>query len=480
VAKNKVVSFIFLIALYCEASYTDSISERCVQNHDSLEEAFENSCFFGRFRANSFFWNWKENSSKNRDNSAAGVGGSLLFKSGYFKGIGATIGLYYTYNPLRPDVEDIGYLKSGKDTFSRKDALVYNRYSITVPAQSFLEYKNGGLSLKVGRFLCDTMLLKANDTKMIPNSFEGFWGSYERSAFSLEMGYILRQKLRDKSDFHDPITYGKDLNNNGILDDGAEIWSGNDDSAAHRGLNEIALQEAGKSVKNRLKVIRFSVNENLGAFAAEFMVVPGLLEYRGVDMAIKKSLRYVDASLGFRYLIQKDIGAGVVAGPNLRQDDRGYVDHRSLDAELFGVKVDLKKDFFKIRLGYTAVADKADFVTPWRGFPTGGYTRAMGQYNWYANTKSYMLRADLDLNGVLIDNGYTFFRYVIQDFDDKKPGVQADSEVFELDFVKRFDSLPGLSTKIRTALVEERGGPGDYLKPNPSYSELRVEVNYRF
>jgi len=46
-------------------------------------------------------------------------------------------------------------------------------------------------------------------------------------------------------------------------------------------------------------------------------------------------------------------------------------------------------------LGYSKIADKADFTTPWRAFPTGGYTRAMGQTNWYANTSSYLLRADL-------------------------------------------------------------------------------------
>ena len=62
---------------------------------------------------------------------------------------------------------------------------------------------------------------------------------------------------------------------------------------------------------------------------------------------------------------------------------------------LLGVRCDLALDNLQLRLAYTKVADKADIIAPWRGFPTAGFTRAMSQYNWYANTKSYMVQANL-------------------------------------------------------------------------------------
>jgi hypothetical protein len=181
---------------------------------------------------------------------------------------------------------------------------------------------------------------------------------------------------------------------------------------------------------------------------------------------------------------QFDDGAGAIGGANLKTNTYGYTDSDSLDSALYAARIDLAQDAWKLRFGYTKVADEGDLVAPWRGFPTGGFTRAMAQYNWYANTQTTMIRADYDFGKAgMVPGLKAFMRYAIQDFDDNKPGVQADSKVLTIDLLKEFDSVPGLYMKTRFAYVDGENdtyaGDGT-LKSDPSYNEFRFEINYLF
>ncbi|MEA3433144.1 MAG: hypothetical protein U9R13_01020, partial [Campylobacterota bacterium] len=112
---------------------------------------------------------------------------------------------------------------------------------------------------------------------------------------------------------------------------------------------------------------------------------------------------------------------------------------------------------------------------------TAGFTRAMSQYNWYANTKSTMLQLDYEFES--IPNLKIISRFVIQDFDDEKVGVQADSKVFTLDLLKGFDGMSNIYLKTRLGHVvgdnDTIAGNG-FLKLDPSYDEIRFEINYLF
>ncbi len=185
---------------------------------------------------------------------------------------------------------------------------------------------------------------------------------------------------------------------------------------------------------------------------------------------------------------QFDDGAGAIGGANLKTLTQGYSNPDSLDAALYGARVDVVKDAFKLRFGYTKIADKGDIVAPWRGFPTAGFTRAMAQYNWYANTKSYMVQLDYEIE--MISEFKIISRFVVQDFDDDKVGVQADSKVFTVDLFKglgesplylktRFAHVVGDSdTIVHNIMVD--GELKDVTKADSSYDELRIELNYLF
>jgi hypothetical protein len=72
-------------------------------------------------------------------------------------------------------------------------------------------------------------------------------------------------------------------------------------------------------------------------------------------------------------------------------------------------------------------------------------------------------------------------RYVIQDFDDKKPGVQADSHVLHVDAIQ--DINDNLNIKFRYGHGNFKSGIKDIngdVKPDDTYSEYRLELNYFF
>jgi hypothetical protein len=122
-------------------------------------------------------------------------------------------------------------------------------------------------------------------------------------------------------------------------------------------------------------------------------------------------------------------------------------------------------------------------IAPWRGFPTGGFTRAMAQYNWLANTKTYMLRLGYDFGKTDVIPGFSIMgRYCIQDFDDSKDSVQADTDVIHVDM--RQNISKNMEMKIRLAFAEADDdivmSNGIDTKRDVSYNEYRLEFNYFF
>ena len=148
---------------------------------DTITEAFANGVFYGRLRANWFKWDWDElnyigEKPLNIDNKALGVGGSMIYKTAPLAGVSATAGLYYGDSPfrgMRMDDDLVKYTKAGKDTFSRNNVTQDGTWAMAVLAQAYLQYDISKTSFKVGRQIFESFLTKSNDTKMIPNTFEG-------------------------------------------------------------------------------------------------------------------------------------------------------------------------------------------------------------------------------------------------------------------------------------------------------------------
>jgi len=426
----------------------------------NLENIFKEGIFYGRIRTNLFNWDWDNPTSKTKDNYALGVGGSVIYKSASFKGLSTTFGLYTSQNPsfYRMDVSDIKYLKAGKDTLSRRDTSKTGKFGMNVLGQAYLQYDALNSSFYLGRQLFESTFTASSDAKMIPNTFDGL--SVTSNIIpntTLKLAYFTKQKLRDHTSSHNILAYNP---------------TGNDDSAVNRNLtvarigddNKLFITEVkNKSIQNlqlNLSYMSvFNVVSNI-AFETKYKI-------KAFSWTIIPALRYM------KQIDDLDASYGVA---NLKKDQTGYSNPNSLNGSLIAAKLDLQKDALKLRFGYSKISDDADIISPWRAAPTGGYTRAMGQYNWYANTKTYMLQASYDFSKAKLIDGFSIStRYAMQDFDDTKPGVQADSDVFHVDLRQNIGN--DLEAKIRFARAM---GEATATKSDPSYTEYRVELNYFF
>lgn len=108
---------------------------------DSFLDMFSDGIFYGRFRTNSFINKPQVEISTRRSTCSTGIGGSIIYKTAYFKGFAATAGLYTSQNPWHVNQSQLIYLKGDRGTLSRYDAITTGNFNMTVLAQAYLEYK---------------------------------------------------------------------------------------------------------------------------------------------------------------------------------------------------------------------------------------------------------------------------------------------------------------------------------------------------
>jgi len=452
---------------------------------DSFDEMFSEGILYGRLRSNMFHWDWKnEEPGETKDNSAWGVGGSLIYSTGYLNGFGATVGMYTTHTIDTDNTdgaypgEDFG--KAGKDTYSRATG---SGSHIDVLALAYLEYKFAQSNVKVGRQIFESTLLRSNDTKMIPNTFEGIAvESKDLEKTKLRAAYFTRQKLRDHRDFHSVIA--------------VDGWDQNDDSGKHSGLSVDNIAAAGEDVDPGMFVATVE-NKSIEGLKLNLdgMYIDGFVSSAIAEANYKIKLGSGWAlTPGARYIHQMDEGAGAIGGAALNGSlglDKtptaaalaSYDDPNSVDGGAWMARLKLSKGAGSIMAGYSAILDKADLIAPWRGFPTGGYTRSMAQYNWEANTKSCMLQGKYDFGKAgMVEGLRGALDYAYMDYDQTKINAgtvgKTDRGILHLDVFKTFDSAPNLELKLRMAMVDADASTGsdDYN----SYNEYRFEVNYFF
>ncbi len=444
----------------------------------SLSDIFKEGIFYGRLRMNTFYWKWDEESSGVKENNKAmGVGGSVVFKSASYKGVSATAALYTSQNPsfFRMDADEVALVRSGKDTFSRYYVARTGQFGMTVLGQAYMQYANEEMQIRIGRQLVETVFTKSNDTKMIPNTFDGVTlSSTALPKTKMQFAYLTRQKLRDHIHSHDVIAVSLPTSS-----DPYASWKGNDDSGKNVNLT---TQRVGNDNKLIIASITSKQLENT-SINFSYAAVPSILNDYLAEVHYALPVGGWKIIPGVRYLLQKDaLHADYVVASLKSSTAIGYKDPYSLDSSLLCARVDFKKGGFLGRLGYSKVADKAGIVNTWRGFPTGGYTRVMGQYNWYANTVTYMVRA-----GYAFDNAGTFKglsimgRYAWQDFDDAKDAVPADSGAFNVDIRQNLGNDAQLKLRFARVNAKDNIKKSDgSLKSDYSYSEYRVELNYFF
>ncbi len=457
---------------------------------DSFTGMFAQGKFYGRLRSNTFYfwWDAPEVNKKNDIHLISGLGGSLVYKSASLGGFDFGGGLYYSRAFFKSKSDPLSGLKAGKDALSRYDFANTKEKSLAVLGQAYLRYSGIAQSeIVVGRQLVETFYAKSNDTKMIPNTFDGVViGTKAIPGTSVKLGYLYRQKLRDHAQAHSPLVYG-DANSSSA---NMPQWSENDDSAMHRGLTYTRLKAAGISTHAPLIVgdIHNRSVEGL-KIDASFYAVPEIVSQVMGELNYRFDLsKTLSIAPGLRYIRQFDNGGGSVGGAALlgqlagkSGSSYGYKEADSLDSQMIAARIVAKIDNYALNLAYSMVFDEADLVTPWRAFPTSGYTRSMGRYNWFANTKSYRIKLTRNANSTgIYKDLFTELSVLYTDADENKYVAignvnlkYADQIYYYAGFVQNLPSMPELQWRLRLGYNDTDLDGWDNL-------DARFELNYLF
>ena len=455
---------------------------------ESLVNFFTEGQIFGRLRTHYLDYNFdNENPGKTADNSAWAYGGSIVYKTANLYGFSAGLG-YYSSHTINTD--NLHYKQDGTTYDAGKvPRNVYDKESgsgdpIDVLAVAYLEYQFAKTSIKIGRQIFDSTIVHSNDAFMIPNTFEGYsLESKDISDTRLRFAYFNREKLAGHSDFHSVIAY------NGAKE--------NDDGAVHKGLTTQNLNLYGRDVDPALLVFSGEnrsidgLKLNLDALYIDDYFASIIPE---INYKIKLTDRW-SLTPGMRYYRQFDKNAGNIGGAALSgalavdrtpslQALASYDDPDSLDAAAWMGRVVLSDGIATFSAGYSDISDKADLVAPWRGFPTGGYTRDLTEYDWYANTHAYMIRANYNFSKANIVEGlFVQIDYASMNVDDKKVKAKTvkstDRNIFHIDIIQAVKYVKGLELRIRLNFVDAKNNPDAYTDYN-SYNDLRFELDYFF
>lgn len=441
---------------------------------DSFHDMFSQGDFYGRLRSNNFYFAYEHPDSSHYTQTVGSVGGSFVFKSAHFKGFDTTLGLYASQAFFVDKNDPVAYLKAAKDTFCRYNYVNTGSKSMGVLGQANIAYTYSQTKFTLGRQLVETFYTKSNDTKMIPNTFDGFvLDSKDMKKTRIKFAYLQKQKLRDHTESHSVLMYGDANSSSHIMPQ----WSQNDDGAMHRGLSYSALKAADKPTDAPL-IILDAQNSSIKNLKLNFSsyLVPELLSQAMGEANYKIAFNGFSITPGLRYIQQFDNGAGKVGGASLYKTGlNGYKDANSLNAAMLGARVVARIKDYRINLAYTGVFNKADLVTPWKGFPTAGYTRSMGMYNWRANVKSYRIELVKGANSKGI---YTtpFLQTSVLYMDGDTSKAETDSFYYYAGIIQNLPSAPQFQYRLRL-------GWRDFISsaaPVSNYLDSRFELDYLF
>jgi hypothetical protein len=493
--KTSVLGSIIFVCFLVSSVYALETDDRLIKTNyiveylktpgevETLTDMFTKGDVYGRLRSNNFWYEFDASDTPTaQDHSKFGLGGSITYKTAFYKGFGATAGVYGAIPMGSDNVEGVvNYTKTAKDFYrTRSDG---SEADMGVLAVAYGEYKTAHTDITIGRQIIETNLLGSNDAKMIPNTFEAVM--FKNTTFpqtKFQIGYITAQKLRDHQNFHSIIAYAP--------------RDENDDSNAHKGLSVANLKTAGKDVNPEmlLAVLENKSIKNLRLYG-EYGAISGyfstLLAEGSYSIGLMENWKLTPT---IRYIRQIDNGAGAIGGSAISgklavdqtidlAERNSYSHINSVDAQLYAGKLSLSNGIAMVQFGYSHTADEGDIINPWRAFPTRSFNRAMAQNNWYANTDSWMIEGDYNFDKAQMISGLSCnVRYSQINIDDQKSmaGTVAvtDRDIVYFHAIQTFKAFPTTEFRFRVADVNAKTNPLTHI--DDSYQEYRFEVNYLF
>ena len=443
---------------------------------DTLESWLKEGEMYGRLRTNNFYYRWESESAKQQTHLANGVGLSLIYQTPKLYGFDMRVGLYGSKAEF--DNSDASLLKSGKGLLSRFDYTNSGSSSMGIIGEAYLRYSRiDSTQIILGRQIVETFYTASNDSKMIPNIFEGLYLSTKAIPKStINLAYLTKEKLRDHTQTHNVLVYGDSSSSSSLK----PSWSQNDDSAMHKGLTYTRLKNAGVDTDTPLIVGDFKNKsiDNL-SLGFSFYSVPDLVSEVMAEVNYDFKIGDFTISPAMRYISQIDGGAGKIGGASYSGklagqtgSVGGYKDASSLNSQMIALRLVGNYQNYKLNLGYSQVFDEADLITPWRAFPTAGYTRSMARYNWMANTKSYRALLKINSNQKGIYEDMVIELSALHTDADETKGY-FDEDYYYVGFVQNIPEWDNIQWRLRV-------GYNDTKKVDADNLDARFELNYLF
>lgn len=438
----------------------------------ALSEALTQGTWEGRLRTQYFMTDWEDNTPSGRDGKDASgfaIGGSILYKTASFYGLRLGGGLYTTQNGFGlTDVEDGSTATTSLDLFRRAGSEKFYSKGYSVLAQAYLGYDFSKTKIKIGRFLMTNPWITPNDTKMIPIVAQGVQVvSNEIQNTTFQLDYIDKFKERGAVYF-------------GNMADGLDVPNGirKHYSTHYNKGDESNNESAGVFVAGMRNT---SIN-NLD-IALWGMHWKDLVSQARVEANYLLKLGGTSIGLGGLFVQQFDDGAGDLIQPKLNNKDKD----NSVKTNLIAAKAMVYYGDAGFLVSASKTSSDGDILSPWRGFPTQGYTRSMTQTDWNAGTKAYKLGLYYDWNGFSsgLKSELSYSHYNRD--ETKKPYSKAtnrgfsngDTDQWNLDIIKQLSgAYKGI--ELRARFMHQENEATQLYPLESSNREMRLEANYRF
>jgi hypothetical protein len=385
-----------------------------VEEKGDLAPFFRDSSFSAQAR--SFYMDRRQYDGAH--NEAWALGGSLSFKSGYladYLRIGA-VG-YTSQRFYGPDQRDGTLL------------LKPRQEGYTILGQLYGEIKfTDRLFITLGRKEYNTPFINKNDSRMTPNTFQGYTfygeagGRTGSPSWRFGGGYIDKIKERNSDEF---------------------VWMSKD---------------AGAKVDRGVYAAMFNFKQNnfsIGAFNYYSDDIINIF-YTDTKYSLPLSEKYL-LQLSAQYINQRSTGEGLLKGDEFSTGQGG-------------IKADLSMGAALLTVAYTNTANGSSIENPWGTYPA--YTNAQVQEFHQAGESALMLRAEYDFSNIGYD-GLSAYALTVQGRGVEDSFNENETDL-NLQWTPKHGALKGFSFRTRYAVVDQRGSDGDTL------DDFRLIVNYDF
>jgi hypothetical protein len=324
--RSKSLFFIFQIASVILLGLVATASSAA----ESIDNFVENIKISGKLRMYDFTRNYATPNLPQQTAFALGGNINLLTPDLYFKGLQADVDFYTAHTLLGLN--------------SSNPALVDRTLgeSINVLGQAYLQYGYHDFLVKAGRQIIDTPWINPSDSRMIPNSYQGVYVSYQPiKSVKLTALRLFEFKDRISDSFSDINLYNPEAMGD-VIPKLADVRD--------RGAAAIGGEYKNKNLDSQLWYYQF------------------------YDFS---KLVYADGEYDFTpcSAITPFVGAQV-----LREtaDGRNYIAHftgDSVDSSAYGLLLGVKNNYFKLSMGYNRIFEDnssfkhGDIISPY----TAGY-----------------------------------------------------------------------------------------------------------